>query len=157
MRANEFARLARARRAGQDKWIGRCPAHNDRNPSLSIAVGKDGRVLIHCFAGCTHRAILEALGLQERDLFSGSKCERADCAAVERVIREQHLAATALNQTRGALSDEYRRLSQVVDALGAKLARNPDAFSGGNAMTQLFHNALERLRAVEAELDRERK
>ena len=30
----------------------RCPAHNDKNPSLSIREGDDEMALVHCFAGC---------------------------------------------------------------------------------------------------------
>jgi len=39
----------------------RCPAHDDRTPSLSVRVG-DRRLLFHCFAGCEIRAVLRALG-----------------------------------------------------------------------------------------------
>lgn len=35
------------------RWVARCPAHDDAAPSLSIGTGDDGRVLLHCFAGCT--------------------------------------------------------------------------------------------------------
>src|SRR5262249_52810779 len=45
-----------------DGWKARCPAHEDRNPSLSINWG-DGRILLHCFAGCDTEAILDELGL----------------------------------------------------------------------------------------------
>jgi hypothetical protein len=48
-----------------------CPAHDDSNPSLSISLGNDGRVLLHCHAGCTVGEICEALGLHVRDLFPG--------------------------------------------------------------------------------------
>jgi hypothetical protein len=34
----------------------RCPAHNDRNPSLSIREAADGKILIKCHAGCEQRA-----------------------------------------------------------------------------------------------------
>ena len=34
-------------------WMARCPGHEDRHPSLSIREGDDGRILIHCHAGCT--------------------------------------------------------------------------------------------------------
>jgi GGDEF domain-containing protein len=50
-------------------WLVRCPAHEDRQPSLSIGVGDDGRVLLKCHAGCGHKKIVAALGLEERDLF----------------------------------------------------------------------------------------
>jgi hypothetical protein len=35
-----------------------CPAHDDRNPSLSVRRAPDGRVLVHCFAGCSLDAVL---------------------------------------------------------------------------------------------------
>src|SRR6266536_3193606 len=50
-------------------WTACCPSHDDQTPSLSIALGKDGQVLLHCFAGCTFESIVEALGLQALDLF----------------------------------------------------------------------------------------
>jgi hypothetical protein len=46
-----------------------CPAHEDRDPSLSIRECDDGKVLIHCFAGCRPEAVLEKLGLAWGDLF----------------------------------------------------------------------------------------
>jgi len=53
----------------------RCPAHEDRSPSLSINVGDDGRVLLKCHAGCSLKAILAVLGLGPRSLFAdGSEC-----------------------------------------------------------------------------------
>ena len=39
--------------------MARCPAHDDHNPSLSITE-RDGKVLVHCFAGCTQEAVWEA-------------------------------------------------------------------------------------------------
>ncbi len=55
--------------AGSGQWIARCPAHDDHNPSLSIAQGDDGRVLLRCHAGCETAAVVAALGLAMRDLF----------------------------------------------------------------------------------------
>jgi putative DNA primase/helicase len=60
-------RLDGVRPKGPDSWMARCPAHPDRNPSLSVSV-KDGRVLVHCFAGCAPEAVLEAVGLTWKDL-----------------------------------------------------------------------------------------
>ncbi len=39
----------------------RCPAHDDRLPSLSLANGHDGRLLLYCYAGCSFREIIQAL------------------------------------------------------------------------------------------------
>jgi hypothetical protein len=50
-------------------WQCRCPAHDDSTASLSISEGADGRILIHCFAGCTPEAVCAALGLKLSDLF----------------------------------------------------------------------------------------
>ncbi|TXR56469.1 hypothetical protein [Quadrisphaera setariae] len=38
-----------------------CPAHADSAPSLHVTVADDGRVLVHCFAGCTVEEVLAAL------------------------------------------------------------------------------------------------
>lgn len=46
-----------------------CPSHDDTSPSLSVSTGDDGRILVHCFAGCTAEEITDALGLHVRDLF----------------------------------------------------------------------------------------
>lgn len=62
-----LAKLPDAKR-NQKGWIARCPAHEDRNPSLSIATGADGRALLRCHAGCTVEAIVNALGLTLADL-----------------------------------------------------------------------------------------
>lgn len=63
-----LARLDRVRRAGAG-WSARCPAHEDRTASLSVAVGADGRILIHDFAGCSVGDVLSAIGLSVADLF----------------------------------------------------------------------------------------
>jgi putative DNA primase/helicase len=42
-------------------WVARCPAHEDRKPSLSIRERDNGKVLLKCFAGCDYRQIAAAL------------------------------------------------------------------------------------------------
>lgn len=42
------------------QWMAHCPAHDDRDPSLSITE-RDGRVLWHCYAGCDQHAVGQAL------------------------------------------------------------------------------------------------
>lgn len=63
------AGLERVRRIGPGRWIARCPAHKDRTASLSIRELDDGRVLLHCFAGCSVESVVGAVGLQMEDLF----------------------------------------------------------------------------------------
>lgn len=50
-------------------WEASCPAHDDTNPSLSIAEGRDGRVLLYCHRGCAVEHVVNRLGLSMRDLF----------------------------------------------------------------------------------------
>ena len=64
-----LARLDRVRPSGHDKWIARCPAHQDNSPSLSIKRADNEAILIHCHAGCDAAAITAALGLNLADLF----------------------------------------------------------------------------------------
>jgi hypothetical protein len=66
--ADLLARLERVKKNGSG-WTARCPAHDDRNPSLSICEGEDGRILLKCHANCTVEVILAALGLEKADLF----------------------------------------------------------------------------------------
>jgi putative DNA primase/helicase len=49
-----------ARRAG-NSWIARCPAHDDKTPSLSISEGEDGKVLVYCHAGCDQEDVIAEL------------------------------------------------------------------------------------------------
>jgi hypothetical protein len=48
-----------------DTIVTHCPAHNDRNPSLVVSLGKKrsrkGKLLLHCRAGCSHMEVLGAL------------------------------------------------------------------------------------------------
>ncbi|MNF83254.1 hypothetical protein D3C84_655740 [compost metagenome] len=63
--------------AGPGKWTAFCPSHPDKkNPSLSIREADDGKVLLHCWTGCTARDIAAAVGLELRDLFPGDKQPR---------------------------------------------------------------------------------
>lgn len=66
-----LSKLQQVRRSG-DGWIARCPAHEDRNPSLSVTE-RDGKILYHCHAGCTQEAVHDAL-------FSGNKVEPREVA-----------------------------------------------------------------------------
>ena len=67
--ANEIlSRLRKVRRTGRG-WTAICPAHDDREPSLSINEGDDGRILLYCHAGCQTESVLRTLGMTFSDLF----------------------------------------------------------------------------------------
>jgi type II secretory pathway predicted ATPase ExeA len=60
MTAEDIANVLGGRRAGAS-WMARCPAHNDREPSLSIRQAEDGTVLVRCHAGCEQARVITAL------------------------------------------------------------------------------------------------
>jgi hypothetical protein len=127
-----IARLEGVRSTGPRKWLARCPAHDDRSPSLSLAEGDDGRVLIHCFSGCGVDAIAGAIGFSLSDLFPNRQSEwdhaprsRSPFSAVD-ILRAakaelQIVAVAACNLGNGcALTDEDRkRLLVAADRLAA--------------------------------------
>jgi DNA primase len=73
--------------------MSQCPAHADKSPSLSVCETADGRILIHCFAGCGVHDVLDALGLEMKDLYP----ERlADHLPAQRTRAHAHAAANVL-------------------------------------------------------------
>jgi len=64
---NLLSRLDNVKPNGSGKWLACCPAHPDKSPSLAIKE-IDGKILIHCFAGCPVTDIVSAIGLELSDL-----------------------------------------------------------------------------------------
>lgn len=64
-------KLDKVRKTGPNTWRAICPAHPSKHGSLTLSVrdGDDGRVLVHCHAGCSVDEILGAVGLTIDDLF----------------------------------------------------------------------------------------
>jgi hypothetical protein len=149
MTAAEFAALVDGRAVGHNRFLARCPAHNDRAPSLSISEGRDGRILLYDFARCSTDAILSALNLVRRDLFQGPPPSPAQLAAIEegRKAREQRRRENRAVEREAW--DLARRWAAVVDALGAKLARTRNDAPEGNSLTRIFHDACRQLGEAE--------
>lgn len=64
-----LSRLANVKKSGAG-WMASCPAHGGHD-CLTVAE-KDGRVLVHCFAGCDARDVVESVDLRLSDLFADS-------------------------------------------------------------------------------------
>lgn len=71
-----ISRLEKARSTGRETWIARCPAHDDGRPSMTLRQCDDGRILLHCFAGCSVPDILASIGLEFDALFPDKPVER---------------------------------------------------------------------------------
>ncbi len=107
------------KRIGVDRWLTRCPAHDDRRPSLSVRELDDGRLLVHCWSGCATGDVLAAVGLTFDALFPPKPVQHAKAErrpfpasdvlrAVEREALVAAVAASSLGQG-GVLSDDDRK------------------------------------------------
>ncbi len=82
-----LSKFDKVKRNGKN-WAALCPAHEDRNPSLSVSEGADGCALVKCHAGCSTEQIVAAIGLKQSDLFvkkklGGSISSRAEVASYD--------------------------------------------------------------------------
>ncbi|MBX3375170.1 MAG: AAA family ATPase [Phycisphaeraceae bacterium] len=105
--------------------MARCPAHDDRKPSLSINAGDGGRALVTCHAGCAVDAVCSAIGLRVPDLFTpdadgrnGSAPKtsgRRSSVAGTKTFSTAKEAVQALERRHGTRSGQWKYL----DASGA--------------------------------------
>ena len=100
MTGDDLAKALGGARVGAG-WMARCPVHRDNTPSLSISLGKDGRSLVHCHAGCEQAAVIEVL--RTRGLWGDAKSEGSD---------PRHLA-----RRRQPVADDHRRRTAVATKL----------------------------------------
>jgi hypothetical protein len=136
MTLDEFiSRLDGTRRSGRG-WLAKCPAHPDKNPSLSIHNGERG-LLVKCWAGCTLQEICSALDIREADLFFDatlphghkptnrparvdrrSLAFRYDLAALDLRLRADRIVAASQALSLETLTDDDldRALSHVAQA-----------------------------------------
>jgi hypothetical protein len=137
--AEAVAHALGGRRSGRG-WVARCVSHEDRRPSLSLADGDGGRLLVRCWAGCDSSDILRELArlglLPPR--------ERPTAEAAERWRREQADLADAEMWAHGA------RLR--LDAARERLAGALRAAMEADAADAVLDGIGERLRHVEAKL-----
>lgn len=98
--------ILEARQSG-NQFIARCPAHEDRNPSLSLTRGDNGELLAFCHAGCPFESILDAIRTKLEATQSKRGLTVAEYAAAKKLpesfLREQF----ELNDTNGALEIPY--------------------------------------------------
>ena len=113
-------RLDGVKHTGPGRFMARCPAHDDRSPSLGVKDCGDGVTVVNCLAGCETEDVLSAVGLSFSDLYPeriGSDHaykpvrKRFDTSQVLRVLRSEAIlvAIAAENIAEGiTLSDDNR-------------------------------------------------
>ena len=72
-----LSRLDGVKQTAPNKWLAKCPAHDDRHASFGVKLTDEGAILLNCFAGCDTGVVLEAIGLSFVDLFPARSA--ADC------------------------------------------------------------------------------
>ncbi|MFJ2455602.1 virulence-associated protein E [Pseudomonas protegens] len=116
-----LSRLGKVKPTGPNKWKTCCPAHDDKNPSLTITETSDGTVLLKCWAGCSAQEVVSAIGLELRDLFPGNKGKRhgpsKEAVEFERTI--YRIGQTMLDQGKLA-GDDLQRFELAKQRLGVK-------------------------------------
>lgn len=121
-------RLHGATARGSGQYLARCPAHDDRSPSLSVRLCEDGSTIVHCFAGCTAFDVVAAVGLTIHHLFPDDgqrqrlpKRLRLTLDSALRAIayetRVVRLCAGVLASGRGLAEDERARLEQAAEKI----------------------------------------
>ena len=129
--AEVLNRLDGVRKTGHpSRWIAKCPAHQDRSPSLSITEADNGAVLIHCFASCGAADVVNAVGLELSDLFpsdEGMKSRRYDrkprvdyralCILMKHELTVLEVAAAHLAEGKALSEDDRTTIERVQHSL----------------------------------------
>jgi hypothetical protein len=124
-----LSRLEGVKETGTGRYMARCPSHDDKSPSLSVA-DDNGKVLVHCFAGCEPLEIMAAVDLTLADLFDKPlnhrgkpipKRDRWDARASLKELSDESvvvlIAATDLLQQKPLTQDDYKRLRVAADRI----------------------------------------
>lgn len=107
-----ISRLDGVRNTGKDRYIAKCPAHNDGDPSLSVRELPDGRVLIKCFTGCGAIDVLNALGLDWQALMPDDGLFQPIAERREKAARQDLMVEYLLTVQKegGRLSEDDKAL-----------------------------------------------
>jgi hypothetical protein len=97
----------------------RCPAHADRNPSLSIYQRPGDRVRLKCFAGCAEEEIIRALGVRKQNLFT----DHQQTSVAGRAHQPSRVFATAEEAAKAHGLGEPHRGWAYCDATGKEVGR----------------------------------
>jgi hypothetical protein len=121
---------------GSDRdFTARCPAHDDRTPSLHVSEGADGRALLCCFAGCPNGSVVGALGLTLADLFPSDPLGGPHWP---RPMHDRYIALAGRADESSAEHAHDRARSRDADTLLhalVQVARNGREFSASLAFT----------------------
>jgi len=137
--------LSGVRSAGDRRWTARCPAHDDRSPSLSIRQADD-RVLLRCWAGCTAAKVVAAVGLTLADLYDDARQHSRPTPAADL----RRLATQGIERRRQTELQRSAEGLRLRDALSRAIT---DAVQAGAVTEAEAWDALEEAYAGYSELE----
>ncbi len=121
--------------------MARCPAHWDHKPSLSISE-VTGKVLVHCFAGCTQAEVIDAL--RDRGLWPDRKSSFMSQRATARYERRRAMAEAL---ARSATRWQFATIQRL--RVAKETAYSQYASCGDDASEEKWAAAAERLTLFE--------
>ncbi len=128
-----------------DGWKALCPAHADVNPSLHISLGESGHILLKDHGGCHTADVMEAAGLEYRDLFppKGAVTMNAPKASVETVTSSAKLRSVVYTKLLEFLPlhahhiEDLHRRGLTDDVIAANGYRSLSVVAVGKALKKL--------------------
>jgi hypothetical protein len=138
-----LARLQGVRRSGKG-WTAKCPAHEDKQNSLSIH-HRDGKWLLKCHAGCGWEAVVAALGVGPSDLFDSNGGKGANYPPINRATAQPAGLTLERYAEAKALPVSFLKecgLSNTIVA-GRPVVRIPYLGAGGEELALRFRVALD--------------
>lgn len=141
MTAAEFLQQLDGVRRTSRGWVARCPAHDDRSPSLSIAEGDRG-LLMKCWAGCTVKEICAALGVNESDLFFDGPRSPRQRASLPPRPRSVDWRIVSNDQLHRRDAIDWRTARTLAAATGVNLSQLTDQDTDAmlNAVADAYHD-----------------
>jgi len=103
-----LSRLQKVKKSG-GKYTARCPSHDDKENSLGITEGNDGRILLKCYAGCATDQICGALGMTVKDLFPASKTAKRGAKTIDVTYDYVDAAGTVVYQVVRYIPKDFRQ------------------------------------------------
>ena len=137
MKAFEIANLCRvSHETKEGTFVCYCPAHKEgkeRTPSLYITQ-YDGKVGMHCFAGCTYEEVTKAIGITPGDLFDDSDRSQVE-KKYTREDAQQDAILIAINRASAKRGETIIDTdTQAVKKAAMRLSKNNYLLTGKNEL-----------------------
>jgi hypothetical protein len=114
MTVEAFGQLLDGARQTHRGWQARCPAHADKSPSLSFRASEDGRILLHCFAGCKTQEICDALHIPLRELFGLAGRDSAQIRLARAQRDQKKREREEVQRLEGVSADAKRKAERLL-------------------------------------------